>query len=48
MGMGKRKNIKEIIAVTRVFMCDKTHVDFHQTFASIFSASTKSILKINL
>ena len=23
------KNTKEIIAVTRVYICDKTHVDFH-------------------
>ena len=29
-----------------VFICDKTHVDFHKTFASIFSAYTTSILKI--
>ena len=33
------KNTKEIIAVkTLVFICNKTHVDFHKTFASIFSA----------
>ena len=29
-----------------VFICDKTHVDFHKTFASIFSAYTTSIFKI--
>ena len=29
-----------------VFICDKTHVDFHKTFAAIFSAYTTSILKI--
>ena len=29
-----------------VFICDKTHVDFHKTFASNFSAYTTSILKI--
>ena len=31
-----------------VFICDKTHVDFHKTFASIFSAYTTSILNILL
>ena len=29
-----------------VFICDKTHVDFRETFASIFLAYTTSILKI--
>ena len=29
-----------------VFICDKMHVDFRKTFASIFSAYTTSILKI--
>ena len=29
-----------------VFICDKTHVDFHKTFALIFSAYTTSIFKI--
>ena len=29
-----------------VFICDKTHVDFHKTFASILSAYTTSMLKI--
>ena len=28
------------------FIGDKTHVDFHKTFATIFSAYTTSILKI--
>ena len=31
------KNTKEIIAVTREDISDKTHVDFHKTLASIFS-----------
>ena len=25
-----KKNTKEIIAVTRVYICDKIHVDFHK------------------
>ena len=29
-----------------VSVCDKTHVGFHKTLASIFSAYTTSILKI--
>ena len=29
-----------------VFVCHETHVDFHKTFASNFSAYTISILKI--
>ena len=29
-----------------VFICDKTHVDFHKTLASIFLAYSTSILKI--
>ena len=36
---------KEIMAV-KVFICDKTQIDFDKTFASIFSAYTTSILKI--
>ena len=28
------------------FISDKTHVDYHETFASIFSAYTTSTLKI--
>ena len=40
-------NTKEIIAVKEsLYICDKTHVDFHKTFASIFSAYTTSALKI--
>ena len=39
------QNTKEIIAV-KESICDKTYVDFHKTFASIFSAYTTSILKI--
>ena len=42
------KNTKEIIAVTRVYIWDKTHVDFHKPFTSIFSAYTTSISKILL
>ena len=28
------------------FISDKTHVDYHKTFASIFSAYTTSMLQI--
>ena len=38
--------LKENHSRQPVFMCDKTHVDFHKTFVSIFSAYTTSILKI--
>ena len=31
-----------------LFICDKIHVDFHKTFASIFTAFTISILEILL
>ena len=37
---------KENYSREGVFICDKTHVDFHKTFASIFSAYTTSIFKI--
>ena len=41
------QNTKEIIAVKEsLYVIIKTHVDFHKTFASIFSAYTTSILKI--
>ena len=43
-----RKKRKEIIAVTRVYIRDKTHVDFHKAFTSTFSAYKTSILKILL
>ena len=39
---------KSYIAVTVVYITDKTHVDFHKPFTSIFSAYTTSILKILL
>ena len=42
----KYSRVANEIEVFAVFICDKTHVDFHQTFASIFSAFTTSILKI--
>ena len=37
-----KKNTKEIIVVTRVNICDKTHVDFQKTLILIFSACTTS------
>ena len=40
------KNTKEIIAVPTVYICDKTHVDFHKTLFPTFSAYTTFILKI--
>ena len=36
----REKNTKKIIAMARIFICDKTHMDFHKTFALIFSAFT--------
>ena len=33
-------------AQKEIMACDKTHVDFHKTFASIFSAYSPSILRI--
>ena len=39
------QNTKKIIAV-KEFLYAIKHVDFHKTFASIFSAYTTSILKI--
>ena len=37
---------KKYTCLISVFICDKTLVHFHKTFASIFSACTTSILKI--
>ena len=41
------KNRKGIIAVTRVYICEKTHVDFLKTFASTFSAYATCIYIID-
>ena len=43
-----RANHKENHSREGVFICGKTHVDSHKTFASIFSAYTPSISTYNL
>ena len=37
------KNTIETIAVAGVYICDKTHLDFHKIVISIFSAYLTSI-----
>ena len=42
------ENKKEILAVKKSLYLIKINVDFHKTFALIFSASATSVLKVSL